>query len=63
MTRTHSAVVSQPFDAVVVNLNRYALTCLARTDMSVVMSSSPGDMSTGMVIYRPELQLVGPQSA
>jgi len=27
------------------------------------MSSSPGDMSTGVVIYRPKLQLVGPQSA
>ena len=63
MTRTHSAVVSQPFDTVVVNLHKYALTCLARTHTSVVMSSSPGDMSTGMVIYRPKLQLVGPQSA
>ena len=63
MSRTHSATVPQSFDTVVVNLRKYALPCLARTHTSVVMSSSPGDMSTGVVIYRPELQLVGPQSA
>src|SRR5262249_16661546 len=63
MTRTHSADVPQPFDAVVVNLRKYALTCLARTQTSVVMSSAPGDMSSGTLIYRPKLQLVGPQSA
>jgi hypothetical protein len=63
MLRMHSAVVAQPFEAVVANLRTYALPCLARTQRSVVMSSSPGDMSTGVVIYRPRLQLVGPQSA
>ena len=63
LTRTHSAVVPQPFEAVIANLRKYALTCLARRQSSVVMSSSPGDMSSGMVIYRPKLQLVGPQSA
>jgi hypothetical protein len=63
MTRSHSAVVPQPFDAAVANLRRYALPCLAKTQTSVVMSSSPGDMSSGMVIYRPKLQLVGAQSA
>jgi len=63
MSRTHSAVVPEPFDAVIANLRKYALTCLARTHTSVVMSSAPGDMSSGMVIYRPKLQLVGPQAA
>src|SRR5215469_6722921 len=63
MSRTHSATVPQSFDTVVVNLRKYALPCLARTHTSVVMSSAPGDMSSGMVIYRPKLQLVGPQSA
>lgn len=58
MTRTHSDVVPEPFDAVVANLRKYALTCLASTHTSVVMSSSPGDMSSGRVIYRPKLQLV-----
>jgi len=63
MTRVHSAVVPQPFDVVVANLRQHALTCLATTQTSVVMSASPGDMSSSMVIYRPKLQLVGPQSA
>ena len=63
MSRVHSATVPEPFDAVIANLHNYALTCLAMTRTSVVMSSSPGDMSSGMVIYRPKLQLVGPQSA
>lgn len=63
MSRVHSATVPQPFEAVMANLHNYALTCLATTRTSVVMSSSPGDMSSGMVIYRPKLQLVGPQSA
>jgi hypothetical protein len=63
MSRVHSATVPQPFEAVVANLRKYGLTCLARTQTSVVMSSSPGDMSSGMVIYRPKLQLVGPQAA
>src|SRR5215813_12342963 len=63
MTRTHSATVPQPFEAVIANLRKYALTCLAKTRTSVVMSSSPGDMSSGIVIYRPKLQLVEPQSA
>ena len=63
MTRTHSAIVPQPFEAVTANLRKYALPCLARTHTSVVMSSAPGDMSSGTVIYRPKLQIVGPQSA
>lgn len=63
MTRVHSATVPQTFEAVIANLRKYALTCLARTEASTVMSSSPGDMSSGMVIYRPRLQVVGPQSA
>jgi hypothetical protein len=63
MSRTHSAIVPQPFEVVMVNLRKYALTCLAKTQTSVVMSSAPGDMSSGMIIYRPKLQLVGPQSA
>ena len=63
MSRTHSVTVPQPFEAVIANLRKYALPCLARTQRSVVMSSSPGDMSTGVVIYRPKLQLVAPQSA
>jgi len=63
MTRTHSATVPQPFEVVIANLRKYALTCLAKTRTSVVMSSAPGDMSSGMVIYRPKLQLVEPQSA
>lgn len=63
MTRTHSAIVPQPFEVVTANLRKYALPCLARTQTSVVMSSAPGDMSSGMVIYRPKLRLVGPQSA
>lgn len=63
MTRTHSAIVSQPFEAVTANLRKYALPCLARTVTSAVLSSAPGDMSSGMIIYRPKLQLVGPRSA
>lgn len=63
MSRTHSATVPEPFEVVIANLRKYALPCLARTQTSVVMSSAPGDMSSGMVIYRPKLQLVGPQSA
>ena len=63
MSRMHSAIVPQPFEAVIANLRKYALPCLARTQTSVVMSSSPGDMSSGMVIYRPKLRLVGPESA
>lgn len=63
MTRTHSAVVPQPFEAVTANLRKYALPCLASTHTSVVMSSAAGDMSSGTVIYRPKLRLVGPQSA
>ena len=63
MSRTHSTTVPQPFEAVIANVTKYALPCLSRTQTSVVMSSSPGDMSSGMVIYRPKLQLVGPQSA
>jgi len=63
MTRTHSAIVPLPFEAVTANLRKYALPCLARTRTSVVMSSAPGDMSSGMVIYRPKLQLVGPKLA
>ena len=63
MTRMHSASVPQPFEAVIANLRKYALPCLAKTVRSVVMSSAPGDMSVGIVIYRPKLQLVGPQSA
>lgn len=63
MTRTHSDVVPEPFDAVVSNLRKYAMTCLASTHTSVVMSSAPGDMSSGVVIYRPKLQLVEPHAA
>ena len=63
MSRTHAATVPEPFEVVIANLRKYALPCLARTQTSVVMSSAPGDMSSGMVIYRPKLQLVGPQSA
>ena len=63
MSRTHSAIVRQPFEVVTANLRKYALPCLGRTQTSVVMSSAPGDMSVGRVIYRPKLQLVGPRSA
>ena len=63
MTRTHSAIVPQSFEAVTANLRKYALPCLGRTHTSVVMSSAPGDMSSGTIIYRPKLQLVGPLSA
>lgn len=63
MSRTHSDIVPQPFELVIANVRKYALPCLERTQTSVVMSSSPGDMSSGMVIYRPKLHLVGAQSA
>ena len=60
MTRTHLAIVPQPFEAVTANLRKYALPCLARTRTSVAVSSAPGDMSSGVVTYRPKLQLVAP---
>jgi hypothetical protein len=64
MLRTHSAAVPQPFEAVIANLRKYAMTCLSTRHFSSIKEpSSRYEIDTSVIVYHPTLKLVGPKAA